>query len=111
MTDLATGFLIIVGTLLFVSAGIGMVRFPSPYARLHAAGKATTLGLISMVLAAAFQLVHVQDGVKLLLVVLFQASTVAVAAHVMARTAHRRQIPLGHADAVDEWPQERWADE
>lgn len=111
MTDLVAGGLLLVGTFLYVSAGIGLLLFPSPYTRLHAAGKATTLGLVCLVLAAALRLTNPQDAAKLLLVVLFQVSTVPIAAHVMARTAHQRHIPLATPNAVNEWPEEEKAEE
>lgn len=103
MRDVITAALLVVGTILFISASIGLLRFPSPYARLHAASKATTLGLVCLVLAAAFQLTEPRYTAKLLIVVLFQVSTVPIASHVMARTAHRRRTPLSTPDAVNEW--------
>lgn len=111
MTNWIAGAFLLVGAGLFVAAGIGLVRFPSPYARLHAAGKATTLGLVCLILAAAFRLIQPQDSPKLLLVALFQVATTPIASHVMARTAHRRHVPLAHPEAVNEWPEEAWADE
>jgi multicomponent Na+:H+ antiporter subunit G len=103
MRDVITAALLVVGTILFISASIGLLRFPSPYARLHAASKATTLGLVCLVLAAVFQLTEPRYTAKLLIVVLFQVSTVPIASHVMARTAHRRRTPLSTPDAVNEW--------
>lgn len=110
MSDLVSGVFLVLGTVLFVSAGVGLLRFPSPYARLHATGKATTLGLVCVVLAAVFQLSDLRDTAKLLIVVLFQVSTVSVSSHVMARAAHQRHNPLSTPDAVNEWPEEEEAE-
>lgn len=106
MTNWIAAAFLLVGAALFVTAGIGLMRFPSPYARLHTAGKATTLGLVCLILGAAFRLIQPQDSLKLLLVALFQVATAPIASHVMARTAHRRHVPLADPEAVNEWPED-----
>ena len=48
MTDLIVGTLAIVGAVLVLVAGVGVLRFPDLYARMHAATKATTVAILPM---------------------------------------------------------------
>ncbi len=47
--------LAILGSLCFLIASIGLVRMPDSLARIHAATKASSLGVILLVLAAAIE--------------------------------------------------------
>ena len=41
----------VVGTFFMVVTGVGLVRFPDVYTRMHAAGKAGTVGIALLILA------------------------------------------------------------
>lgn len=53
MSDAIVGTLAIAGALLVLLAGIGVLRFPDLYARMHAATKATTVGIALICIAGA----------------------------------------------------------
>ena len=54
--DIVVGVLAIVSACLFVLAGLGVLRFPDLYTRMHAATKATALGALVLGIAAAIAL-------------------------------------------------------
>ncbi|WP_373892881.1 monovalent cation/H(+) antiporter subunit G [Virgibacillus natechei] len=86
--------LILAGTFLILSAAVGMVRFPDLYTRLHAATKASTLGIAS-VLAGAFLFLYVTESIvsgKLLLAIVFILLTSPVSAHMLGRAAHSQGV-------------------
>ncbi|MFD1850202.1 monovalent cation/H(+) antiporter subunit G [Oceanobacillus bengalensis] len=85
---------ILIGSFLILSASIGIVRFPDIYTKLHAATKASTLGLAG-VLIAAFMFLYIQHDIvsgKLLLAILFMFITNPVSAHMISRAAHKKGI-------------------
>ena len=87
--DVVSSVLLLSGVALAVLAGVGLVRFPDIFSRMHAATKPATLGLLCVVLGAALQMEDGSDAVKLLLVGAFQFITAPVAAHMIGRAAYR----------------------
>ena len=88
---------LLAGGFLGISGGIGMLRFPDFFTRLHAAGVTDTLcaGLIllGLMMQAGWGLV----AVKLFFIILFLSFTSPVAAHALARAAlHGGHKPLLH---------------
>jgi multicomponent Na+:H+ antiporter subunit G len=89
MTDAIVGALAIAGALLILLAGVGVVRFPDLYARMHAATKATTLGIALISIAGAIAI----DGgtAKILLAAAVIFITAPSAAHLVGRSAYRAE--------------------
>lgn len=81
--------LALIGAALVFLAGIGVLRFPDLYARMHAAAKVSTLGIGFIGLAAALGL----DGghTKSFVAVAFIFITAPSAAHLVARAAYRAE--------------------
>lgn len=76
----------LLGALLVLLAGVGVVRFPELYARMHAATKASTLGIGLIGVAAAG---GIGDGhAKALVAVAFIFLTAPSAAHLIGRAAY-----------------------
>ncbi len=94
----------IVGTFLMVVASIGLLRFPDIFCRMHAAGKAGTLGVSLIILAAVFFFVPTSVGVVIrgLLAIAFQFLTTPAATHLLARASYITEYPLSERTAVDE---------
>src|SRR5690625_6796352 len=65
--------LLLAGTFFIFSSALGLIRFPGVFTRLHAATKAPTLGIISILLATFFFLYgsHQLFSGKLLLAIFF----------------------------------------
>lgn len=83
--------LLVVGTAFVLLACIGVARMPGPIARMHAAGKATTLGLLLTLAGTAFALERRNlDTGKLVLAAVFLVLTTPAAAHLVARAVTER---------------------
>ena len=101
--------------LIFVGAGLafdlfgclGLVRLPDVYNRLQAATKCVTMGTCS-ILFGTFLIVGFQaQGVKALLCIVFLLLTSPVAAHAIARGAHRSGVKLWKDSVVDKYAEDR----
>ena len=90
--DVLSSVLLLAGVALAVLAGLGLVRFPDVFSRMHAATKPATLGLLLVILGAALQQEERSNATKLLLVAAFQFLTAPVAAHMIGRAAYRSGI-------------------
>lgn len=84
---ISIGFLL-TGTFFFITATLGLVRFPDIFTRLHATGKGDTLGasltLIGLVIHAGLT----QEGIKILIMLIFMLTTSPVAAHAICRAIY-----------------------
>lgn len=89
ITGAITGVLAIAGALLVVLAGVGVMRFGDLYSRMHAATKATALGIALIAIAAAVALDSGRG--KLLLAVAFLFITAPASAHFIGRSAYRAE--------------------
>lgn len=81
--------LLLGGVFLAVVAGVGLLRFPDVFSRMHAVTKPATLGLLLVVLAGVVLMEDTTAIAKLVLVAAFQFLTAPVAAHMIGRAAYR----------------------
>ena len=81
--------LIAAGAFLALVAAIGLQRFDDVLARMHAATKPATLGLLLIVIGASLVLREPGSVLKLVLVMLLQMVTAPVGAHLVGRAAIR----------------------
>lgn len=93
--------LIVVGAAWSVIASIGIWRFDDVYARMHAATKTTTLGVLLVVTGAAFILGGF-DAAKILLAGLLLFPTAPIGAHLVGRAVHHTGDSVVRIDTVDE---------
>jgi multicomponent Na+:H+ antiporter subunit G len=100
--DIIASVLIVSGVALTLLAGIGLQRFDDVFARMHAATKAITLGLLLIVIAASFEMEQRGDVAKLLLAATLQFITAPVAAHMVGRAAYRAGTEVSPKTSVDE---------
>ncbi|MFT2706774.1 monovalent cation/H(+) antiporter subunit G [Clavibacter zhangzhiyongii] len=100
--DLVSLALLILGGVLSVAAGVGLLRFPDPLARMHAATKPQILGVILVLLALALQSQSLSAVVMLVPVLLFQMLTAPISAHMVGRAGYRLRHFLREDLLVDE---------
>jgi multicomponent Na+:H+ antiporter subunit G len=82
------GYLLMAGGLFFFwVSGLGLIRMPDLFTRMHAGTKATTLGSLMMLLGAAC--LAPAWAPKLLILAVFTLATNPLSASVLARAAHR----------------------
>ncbi len=70
-----------------ILGGLGLLRFPDFYSRLHAAGVTETLCAVLIVLGLVLQSGFSLLTIKLLLILLFLLFTAPTATHALARAA------------------------
>lgn len=99
--DVLAAVLLVTGSGLALIAAIGLLRFPDVYARMHAATKPATLGLI-LILAGAMLRLSWGDAATVALVIAFQLLSVPVGSHMIGRAAHRAGVPMSDATVIDE---------
>lgn len=102
MSEILTSIMLVIGSLLGLLAAIGLHRFPDVFARMHAASKSASLGVVLLVTAAAIQANRPGDIVKLALVGVLQFITAPVGAHMVGRAAYRAGNQLSPNTSVDE---------
>jgi multicomponent Na+:H+ antiporter subunit G len=102
MSDwIAAGFLV-AGAFFCLVAGIGIVRMPDVFSRMHAATKAGTLGLALICVAAMIEAEGWRQMIEPLFVFVFMIASAPVGAHVIGRAAFRTLVrvdPKTEADA------------
>lgn len=104
MSEVIAFALILIGSALTAAAGIGVLRLPDVFTRMHAATKVGTLGS-GLILAGAA--VHFGDAgivLRCILIVVFLLLTAPIGAHMIGRAALRLGIPVWNAksDAKDQ---------
>lgn len=87
--DVVAAALVVAGLFWFAVGGIGIVRFPDFYTRLHPAGKADTLGATLVLLGLVVHEGPSLLSLKLLLVEVFILIANPTAAHAVGRAARR----------------------
>ncbi len=100
--EIAASVLILLGAFLALLAGIGLVRLPDVFARMHAATKPATLGLVLICVGAAVTDAELADVAKLVLVVVLQFLTAPVGAHMVGRAAYHAGGLLDQHTVLDE---------
>lgn len=90
--------LVMWGGLFIGLAGIGLVRMPDLYSRLHAASKAATLGVAFLALAVVFHFDDWSTGFRAVAFGLVLFVTAPISAHLIARAGFVTQTPV--VDAV-----------
>lgn len=99
ISDIITSVLLLAGGLLTLSAGVGLLRFGDLLSRMHSTTKPHILGLVMILVGAAFQLGAVGAVAGLLLVASFQLITAPVTAHIVGRAAYH-DMPETHEPLV-----------
>ncbi|NQU94618.1 MAG: Na+/H+ antiporter subunit G [Candidatus Omnitrophica bacterium] len=97
--------------IIFISVGLafdvlgclGLVRLPDVYNRLQAATKCVTLGTCSILLGTFLIVGCTAAGMKAFLCIIFLMLTSPVAAHAIARGAHRAGVKLWDRSVVDKY--------
>ena len=88
LMEITVSFFLLLGTFFMLVGGIGMVRLPDLFMRLHAPTKSSTLGLGSFLMAAMiYGLFQGRFGFAELLITLFAFMTSPVSANLIAQAA------------------------
>lgn len=85
--DIASWFCLVSGAILAVIGGIGMIRLPDLFSRMHAAGVADTLAVALIVVGMMLQAGFGLNFAKLVLILAFIFFTSPTATHAVAKAA------------------------
>lgn len=93
MTDWLAALLLVAGGGFCLVAGIGVVRFPDVYTRMHAATKAGTFGLALIAAGTAVAATSWGEALEAAAVFVFLIATAPVGSHLIGRAAFRTRAP------------------
>lgn len=102
MLDVIAGALIVAGCLLALLGGVGVLRLPDVFGRMHAATKPPTLGLVLVAAGAILRVDSLADVTFLVLVVGLQFLTAPVGAHLVGRSAYASGGQLAPDTVMDD---------
>ena len=86
--EILVSIFLLIGAFFMLVGGIGMIRLPDLFMRLHAPTKSSTLGLGSFLIASIiFSAIYGRLGFAEVLITLFAFITAPVSANLMAQAA------------------------
>lgn len=101
LVEILTTLLLISGGMMCFAAGLGLVRMPDVYIRMHAATKAGTLGIGFIALAIMLVVPELDVVVKAGLVAVFMITTAPIGSHLIGRAAFRTGSPFSKMTVID----------
>jgi multicomponent Na+:H+ antiporter subunit G len=92
--DVVSGLLMAAGAVFLVSGGVGLLRFPDFYTRVHAVGLTDPAGAGLILLGLLLRVNTWETAVRLLIILLFLTLTSPTATHILAHAARRDGVPV-----------------
>lgn len=104
LVEAAASVAMIVGTFFMLVTGIGLVRLPDVYTRMHAAGKAGTVGITLLILAPTIYFAPSEPFVSVrgCLAIVFQLLTTPGATYLLAHACYVTGYPSHGRTELDE---------
>ena len=102
MSEWLVSGLLLAGALLMFTAAVGVLRMPDLFTRMQASTKAGTLGSGLVLLAVAIEMRSLAVTASAALIIGFLFLTAPVAAHIIARVAHRTGVRTWEGTVKDE---------
>ena len=93
LLDVLSWVLLAAGSIFAMIGGLGMIRLPDVYARMHASGITDTLGAGFILTGLMIQGGWSQVTVKLILILIFLLYTSPTATYALANAAFTRGLP------------------
>lgn len=109
MNEVISLFFIVIGIAFDLFGSIGLIRMPDVYNRLQTSTKCVTVGTCGILFGVFVKFGFNAAGVKALLCIAFLLLTAPVAAHALARGAHRSGIKLWEKSVCDKYEEDRTA--
>jgi multicomponent Na+:H+ antiporter subunit G len=100
--DLLSWLALLGGVFFLIAGGVGLIRLPDFYTRMHGAGITDTLGAALILLGLMFQGGFTQITIKLILILIFLWFTSPTATHALAKAAFsdpENPKPLMHKES------------
>jgi multicomponent Na+:H+ antiporter subunit G len=97
-----SGLCLLLGGVLCITGGVGMLRMPDFFSRVHASGVTETLAAPMLLSGLLLQMELSLDSVKVIMILILVLATNPTATHAMAKaTLHGGQRPLESANGKD----------
>lgn len=96
--DIATALCLIGGAAFIIIGGVGLIRLPDFFTRLHAAGCGETLGAWLVLLGLLLQSGWSLNSVKLIMIFFLLVLTGPTATHALAKSALHGGLKPKHLD-------------
>ncbi|MEO1060625.1 MAG: monovalent cation/H(+) antiporter subunit G [Actinomycetota bacterium] len=100
--ETAGAIIVLIGSCFTLLSAVGLHRFNDVFARMHAAGKASTLGLDLILLGVGLRFADDGTFAKLFLAGVLSLIAVPAGVHLIGRAAHRAGTEVGPDTVVDE---------
>ncbi len=95
IVNMSSALCLLLGSFLCLSGGVGIIRFPDFYTRMHAVGVTDTLGTGMILIGLMLQNPEGLVELKLLLILVMTLFISPVASHALAKAAFRNDlVPL-----------------
>lgn len=107
MNEIIAFIFIIIGITFDLFGCVGLIRLPDVYNRLQASTKCVTLGTCGILFGVFIKFGFSAAGIKALLCVVFLLLTSPVAAHALARGAHKSGIKLWEKSVCDKYLEDK----
>ncbi len=107
MSEIMGIIFVLIGLVFDIFGCIGLIRLPDVYNRLQATTKCVTLGTCSILLGTVLFKGFGPTGVKSLLAIVFLLLTSPVAAHALARGAHKSGVKLWEKSVCDKYAEDK----
>lgn len=91
MIDIISISLMLFGSFFILISSIGILRFPDLYSRMHAVTKATSFGILLILLAISLYFGDLATILKSLLIIIFIYLTAPLSAHAVAKSHKERE--------------------
>lgn len=102
MAEIIAFGLMLVGALFIFVAGLGVLRLPDLFMRMHANTKSATMGVGFIMLGAAVYFDDITVTTRAVAVVVFLLVTAPISSHLLARAAYFSGIPLWEKTLSDD---------
>jgi multicomponent Na+:H+ antiporter subunit G len=89
VVEMMSGVLVVVGTVIALSGGVGLLRLPDFYTRVHAVSLTDAAGVGLIVLGLLLRAPDWGVAVRLLLILVFLVLTSPTATHALAQAARK----------------------
>jgi len=103
MNEILGIFFIVIGLGFDFFGCLGLIRLPDVYNRLQASTKCVTLGTCSLLFGLLLFKGFSAAGIKAILCMIFIILTAPVAAHALARAAHKSGVKLWKNSVCDKY--------
>ncbi|MEL7014249.1 MAG: monovalent cation/H(+) antiporter subunit G [Pseudomonadota bacterium] len=94
MSEIIAFTFILLGSVMTLAAGVGILRLPDVFTRMHAATKVGTLGSGLILVGAALHFGDAGIVLRCVLIIFFLLLTAPIGAHMIGRAALSLSVPV-----------------